>query len=618
MRVVYIFLLLTIFSEVNYAQRIMAPFVNINDLKETKNETFAEAPAIILFRNIYFEYGNVLEIHERVKIYNKEGLESSNWKIPFDHARNLKAVTYNLEGGKIVKTEIEEASIFKEQVAEDEIVNTIAFPKVKVGSIIEISYAIDGIGLKDIYCQSYLPIAQFKLVLRNPNYVDLNIAENGLSNVKLEVEQTRKKLVYTGKNIPSLGTEKFLGGINNYRGRIFIEPARAYGPNKLKTWEQVARYYYDGKNGYEDALGMNKVYRKDLAAAIGTEKDNLVIAKKLFSFIQKNFEWNGYYSRFSASLTKVYRAKEGSAGALNLILIAMMQEAGLNAKPMLVASKRNGYIRFPTITGFNNTIACVEIQGKKYLLDASRELANFGEIPFAFVNGDGLVLTDNRTYELVSTRTKLKSKNTIVVDASYDPEALTISSAVKQRISGYYAWEHREDYSDTNEGKFLEHLSASKNFLAADKLVYKNFDDVSKPVDLYFNVNMTDYGEQIDGKVYFEPLLYLGREENPFKEDHRVFPIDFLYPFSKNVTVHFNIPPDYELTALPESKMIVLPNGLGSLNFVCQFLEGTITTNFSFQMNTSVVPAELYEEVKNLYSEYINISKSKIVITKLQ
>ncbi|MEM7086810.1 MAG: DUF3857 domain-containing protein [Bacteroidota bacterium] len=609
-------LLILFFSEVTHAQRIKASFVSINDLMETNDETFSDAPAKIIFRNIYFEYGNILEVHERVKIYTKEGLDYSNWEIPFNEVRNLKAATYNLEDGKIVKTEIEGNSIFKEQVSEDDIVNTITFPKVKVGSIIEISYKVNGIGLKDIYCQSYLPMENFKLVLRNPNYVDLNIAENGLSPVRLEVEQTRKELVYTGKNIPSLGNENFLGGINNYRGRIFIEPARAYGADKLKKWEQVAKYYYDGKNGYKDALSMKNVYKKDLTVALGIEQDKLTRAKKVFSFVQKNFKWNQYYSRFSPNLEKVYRTKEGSAAAINLILVAMMREAGLNANPMLVASKRNGYIRFPTITGFNNTIACVEIHGKKYLLDATRKLANFGELPFALVNGDGLVLSENYGYELVTTRTKVKSKNMVVIEAVFNPEELEISGAVKQRISGYYAWHHREDFNNSSEDDFAEVLQARHNFLAVSQVVAKNFDDVSKPIGLYYNMKMTDYGEQIGDKFYFEPLLYFGKEENPFKEDERVFPIDFLYPYGKNVTVHIKVPANYEITALPESKTVKLSNGLGTLIFTCQSSEGIITANLSFQMNTSVVPSEYYKEIKDLYSEYINISKSKIVITK--
>lgn len=617
MRVIFTVLLVFFFSEVTQAQRIKASFVSINDLMETKDETFEDAPAKIIFRNIYFEYGNILEVHERVKIYTKEGLDYSNWEIPFDEVRNLKAATYNLENGKIVKSEIEGSSIFKEQVAEDDIVNTITFPKVKVGSIIEISYKVNGIGLKDIYCQSYLPMENFKLVLRNPNYVDLNIAENGLSNVRLEVEQTRKELVYSGKNIPSLGSEEFLGGINNYRGRIFIEPARAYGADKLKKWEQVAKYYYDGKNGYKDALSMKKVFKKDLVVALGTEKDELSRAKKVFSFVQKSFKWNEYYSRFAPNLEKIYRAKEGSAAAINLILIAMMKEADLNAKPMLVASKRNGYIRFPTITGFNNLIVCLEIHGKKYLLDATRELANFGELPFAFVNGDGLVLGENYAYELVSTRTEIKSKNTVVVEATFNPEELELSGSVKQRISGYYAWQHREDYSNSSEDDFAQDLETNHNFLTVKPVVSKNFDDVSKPVGLYYSMDMTDYGEQIGDKIYFEPLLYFGKEENPFKEDERLFPIDFLYPYAKNVKVNFKVPANYEITALPESKKVALPNGLGSLIFTCESSEDTITTNLSFQMNVSVVPAAYYKEIKNLYSEYINISKSKIVITKI-
>jgi len=39
--------------------------------------------------------------------------------------------------------------------------------------------------------------------------------------------------------------------------------------------------------------------------------------------------------------------------------------------------------------------------------------------------------------------------------------------------------------------------------------------------------------DEIDGKLYFSPLLFLTLEENPFQKETRKYAIDFGYPFKQ-------------------------------------------------------------------------------------
>lgn len=598
------------------AQKIPSKFVTINDLLETDDDVFKDIPAKIVFRNIYFEFGKVFEVHERVKIYNKEGLEYSNWEIPFDEIESLKATTYNLEDGKIIKTKVTSNSIYMEEVEEDYQINKITFPNVKVGSIIELSYKLSGVGLKNIYCQSSIPIKKFKLVLRNPNYVNLNVAENSSSIVQLKVEEKTKEIIYSGENIAGLKFERYLGGINNYRGRLFLEIAYAYGSNKLKRWSQVAAFYNEGKNGFKDLLSMRKVYKKDLKIVLGTEQDLLIRAKRVYSFVQKNIKWNNYYSRGEIKLEKVYNNKEGSVGAINLILIAMLRDAGIKAYPMLIASKSNGFIKFPTIIGFNNTIACVQILDKKYLVDASRKFANFGELPISYVNGDGLVLYGKGLFELLTTRTRAKSKTSTNINASINTEDLSLSGRVENRISGYYAWDHRLTYENNVEGIYQKELEDSFNFLEIDNLVTKDFKNIDKPITLYYDFTLGDYVEKINNQLYIEPFIIFGEKENYFKQENRIYPIDFLYPTGKNLIINFDIPKGYRVESVPKSKDIQLSDNVASLIFKSEIIDSKIKVILSLQINYSIVSAKYYQEIKNLFSEYISITKSKIVLSK--
>ncbi|ULT26410.1 DUF3857 domain-containing protein [Sphingobacterium sp. E70] len=52
----------------------------------------------------------------------------------------MKAVTYNLENGQIIRTELENKKVFKENYSTYLDLNKFTLPNIKEGSIIEVSY----------------------------------------------------------------------------------------------------------------------------------------------------------------------------------------------------------------------------------------------------------------------------------------------------------------------------------------------------------------------------------------------------------------------------------------------------------------------------------------------
>ena len=62
-------------------------------------------------------------IHERIKLYNKDGFDSANKKVRLYTQNNVsetfivKAFTYNLEDGKVKKTKLSNKAVFKEEVS---------------------------------------------------------------------------------------------------------------------------------------------------------------------------------------------------------------------------------------------------------------------------------------------------------------------------------------------------------------------------------------------------------------------------------------------------------------------------------------------------------------------
>jgi len=85
----------------------------------------------------------------RVKILNSNGFDVATMIIPLytsgdntEKLDKLKAYTYNLENGKVVKTSLESSSIFTENATKKVVLKKFTLPALKPGCIIEISYTV--------------------------------------------------------------------------------------------------------------------------------------------------------------------------------------------------------------------------------------------------------------------------------------------------------------------------------------------------------------------------------------------------------------------------------------------------------------------------------------------
>ena len=83
-----------------------------------------------------------------------------------------------------------------------------------------------------------------------------------------------------------------------------------------------------------------------------------------------------------------------------------------------------------------------------------------------------------------------------------------------------------------------------------------------------------DLVEEINGKMYIKPMLFMGYSSNPFKLDERKFPVEFSSPWKEKNTVSISIPAGYTIESSPETKALGLLKTWECLNIKC-WLEET-------------------------------------------
>ncbi|MFK5981602.1 MAG: DUF3857 domain-containing protein [Flavobacteriaceae bacterium] len=616
MKIKTLYILLVLFGVQVNAQNYKYGEVSISELLETEDEEFPEAPAKLLIRDIEFEYGKALYVYEKIKIYNSEGIKYSNWEINYDDIVSLKAAIYNFEDGRIVKTKVSKESIFKEKVSENYSVSKIAFPNVKPGSILEIKYKVLDIGLRYLNAQAAIPIGNLNLLIKNSYGLKLNIIENQLSDVELNRIEKSFQILFIGKNIDAVKDEVYVSNIDKYKGRIYIEPVYGRGSDGVRNWGDVSEKFNKVSWFGEESRPRN-FYKDELEKLIGTETDQRVIAENIYYFLQDYVTWTDYYGRSCENAKRIFNDKEGSTGEINILLTSMLRKAGLNANPILISSINNGYISYPTLKGFNNTLASVEINKKIFLLDAARKNAGFGELSSYFINGIGLIVYPDDSYKLEPTIPTKMSNNIIIANFSLDIENLSISGSVKSKLDNYYAYRHRNNFEDLEEEDVIIEIEEEIENSTVSNLKSSTLEDSKKPIIFSYDIEVEDLLEDINDKIYIAPLLFYGIEENIFSQEDRRYPIYFKHPFAKNRIINIKIPEGYKVENLPSSKSFLLQNNIGSFEFSSSVNGQTIQNSYTLRINYTIIPIEYYKGLQTMYSEFLKISKSKIVLSKI-
>ena len=139
----------------SYAQKSPIKFgeIPLEDLKMSRYDKDSTAAAVVLAdvgqsSILYTQtegFNLLFERTTRIKILSKDGLEWATFSVPLynqdgnnEKFSGLKAVTYNLENGKIVETKLKSDAVFKEKVNENIDIMKMTLPNVREGSIVEV------------------------------------------------------------------------------------------------------------------------------------------------------------------------------------------------------------------------------------------------------------------------------------------------------------------------------------------------------------------------------------------------------------------------------------------------------------------------------------------------
>jgi hypothetical protein len=611
------------------------------ELKEYEMDT--EAPALILcdYGKSEFidtkDYGfvEVFERITRIKILKKEGYEWARKEIfvkHLDEAISVEAVTFNLEEGIIVKTELENSNEYRMDYNKYWDVVKFEMPNIKVGSVIDIKYSIKSksVNIRDWYFQYEIPTVLSQYNVSIPEYLTFAQVLKGYVLIKAANPETYNsssgyeitEQVFVGKDIPAFKKEGFLSTIDNYRSVLEFD-LQSYNFNDgrvrdvTETWIGLCNtLLFDSDFGSQ--LNSGNIFQEEISII---KKKYRTDEEKISAFlllIQNNVKWNNYNSFHSNSISKAWKAKQGNSGDINLMLIAGLRSMGYDANPVLLSTREHGFLNPSQImlNQFNYVLASVKFNDTIVLLDGTDRFLPFGFLPEYCLNGKGRIInqTGGEWIAINSNR-----RDEIVYETNF---VISVNGSLKGEMKEVYkefAAQHKRldlEYFSKVDQYFDKYASNFVNIELSQGSI-TNLNDNTLPLSIEYQINGENLFIGNENLILFNPILCGRIIENPFKLEKRDYPVEYSVPYSVTYIANITLPDEYSVKELPKSFKINLTNNKAVFIHSIRLTGKKLQVVTSFNINDVLfLPAE-YENLKEFYNIAIKAQSEQIVMEKL-
>lgn len=641
--------------------------ISAEDFKTTVYPIDSGASAVVL-GDIGFSYfeGNqdgwfsfFHKWHKRVHILKKSGYDAANIEVYLyadgrmeEELQSVKAVTYNLENGKVVETKLDNKSIFKDKLDKNHFVKKFTLPNVKEGSIIEFSCTVKSDFLRHPTpwrFQGEYPVLWSELEFHIPEFLNYVFITEGyhpfykkqppqsatnsfdvtIESLEAGSAMRRERIKFQAqvlyhrwvmKDVPALKQESFTSSIRNHIARIEFQLKEYREPLQyraiMQSWQMLTQDLLQTEYFGLHLDKGNAWMGDDIKNVTTGIKNDFEKAKQIYEYVRDNFTCIEYNAVFmDQALKNILKTKKGNVAEINLMLVAMLKNAGLKAEPVLLSTRRHGYTyaMYPLLEKFNYVIAAVEINGKQVYLDATRQRMGFGQLLPDCYNGHARMVNVEATPLNFTTDSLAERKLTSVFISKDDKGKMTGSF---QQMPGIFeAYRIREAVLEKGQEEFFSGIK--KSFSIDIEMGNKRIDSLKKPEEplvVKYDFSFTPENTDI---IYINPMLAEGYKENPFKTAIRLYPVEMPYTFDETYVFRMDVPEGYAVDELPKSIRVNFDEGGTSFfEYLVSENEGRISLRSRIKLTRSYFVSEEYEILREFYSMIVKKHNEQVVFKK--
>lgn len=638
----------------SYPKNPEAPVVILNDIGE------ASLRMLNSKRLMRYRY------HRRIKFFAEEGGAYTDIRIPFDASKYdlmaVRAITHNINAqGEPVAFEVDRRDI--EVVKLEGMQREIRFrlPVVKVGSVAEyfVEFSSDQLTLlRPWQFQQELPVALSEFHLLLPNNYSYEVLEQGDTRSMLSLErpfaydapsQTERSMfgsigpsamqsdswsdlggghfIFLMQNQPALKAEAFTSSNANLlpglRFQLSDAPENTAGEGVFSRWDQLERYVLRRQKPRrlkaDDDWVEQQTGRITRSRSGQQEK-----AEAIFGWVRRNLKWDQTYDIWpNQRLEDLTEGNAGNSAALNLTLMLMLKQAGLDAHPVLISTRDHGPIQVvaANLAQFNHLIVGVNVGSEELLLDALSDLDDLSILPPQDLNQMGYWIDEqNARWVRLASRNQVVrftySRFTLSQDGWLTGEVAASSRSYsaaleRQRLEEISEEDERMDYLRRNV------LTGMSDPRIIDYLFEPQAEE-GDAVRISCDLQTRDFVQQAGDLIFIKPMMTKMVEENPFGEEERSTPVDLNFPLRESHLLGLRIPAGYQIEQLPEPIRVKMPGNSGSFIFNVLEMNDIIHVSSTIYLNQTVFLPSEYLAIKTFFDYVVRKHQEDIVLKKVQ
>lgn len=584
---------------------------------------------------------------QRIKILKEEGKRWANGGIVYEYNGHrtglceelvkLKGTAFNLVDGKLVKTKMEGSMINHEDVSKVTRLTKYTIPQVTVGTVIEVEsevasdffYSID-----DWIAQSDIPVYYTSYDITIPEYFKFNVDEVGLNRLERKIDFVSmglsagggkmlncqgQRFQFVGHELPALREHKMLYAPQSYAQRVTMELRSIEIPGRLtqnfsNDWDNVDERLLDDED-FGGRLGKNPLKAEMQAAGIASIADTKDRAMAIFKLLKDHVKWNGKYTLYGESAGKVLKERTGSNASINFMLINMLNDAGIEARPAVLRSRDRGFLTITraSIKQLNTCVVALKLGEAYSFLDGSIEDGWLDILPDRLLVDRARIVGKGKTGEWVDLTALAGAKTQSMVMAQLQPDGTLVADA-QSRFTGSEAASLRHDFRmATDSATFVAQLAQELNSEISSL-------ELSEHQGLGMNVerkmHLTKQCDTAGDMIYLNPWLLNVLSENPLTEEQRTLPVEFPHIATESLNTQVTLPEGYVVEEVPQPLTMRSEDGTLSCSIATVVNDGKLSSRCQLQVNKIFFTPNEYPVVKNFLDEVYKRLQDVIVIKK--
>lgn len=594
-----------LYFSVEAQEKIRFGRIPIEDLQMDRYEADTTAPAVILYDKGHFDgRTGLFTRHVRLKVLRNAGTSFANFHLRTASRSNIDGSTYNLENDQTVEASLTKENIFKEEIVEGVYTYKVFFPSVKPGSVIELRYSFWGLPYEWRF-QEGVPVKYNELILEPTQHIVFKKTMFGHHPI------TAGTYRWIATDVPALLEEPYMCHYSNYltHFKIDIESMGIRGHTYMaysSSWEMIARRLSEATS-FGDVL-TNAPFLNEKAHEIKASKvSTLKKIQAAYTYIQENIKWNGFTSEYATPeiWTNFKKNHSGNSAEVNLMLVSLLQKSGINTYPAVLSTRDHGLLNpmSASMTGLNYVIAYVKTDSLELVLDATEPELVPGILPPRCRNLSAFVIDASGGFWLDISEGKSHTRKQFVLIEPDKEDRLRATVTHSYEDYDYLEWMKR--FKDNgSEDAYIRSVMTNitdvnirecKLSIEKDKLKASEIRTVDDLED-------TEYVQDLGNEKLVNPFLFWD-VANPFKEEKRQYPIDFIYPRNRSVIVSFRLPENHSLRSIPEPLGITLENGGARFNYRASLTSNILTIVCNLKIEKQVFSPEEYPALRQFFME---------------